>query len=346
MSDRAHSHGPATPADRAHGHDHAHPHDHPQTGFGRFRHLLSELFGMHSHDVADQIDDELQASAAGRRALWISLAGLGVTAALQAVVFWYSGSVALLGDTLHNLTDALTAIPLLAAFALGRRAATSRFTYGFGRAEDLAGLFVVAMIALSAVLAGWEAVRRLLQPQPVTHLAAVAIAGLIGFIGNEVVARYRIGVGRRIGSAALVADGLHARTDGFTSLAVLFGAGGVALGWDWADPVVGLLITVAIVGVLRGAVRQVGGRLLDAVDPALIDRLASMAGAVPGVRTVEEVRARWLGHQLYAELLIRADPGLRLTEADRLRARVQESLSRGVPRSGEVIVRVEPDRLN
>ena len=228
--------------------------------------------GGHSHDAADQIDDALEANAAGRRALLISLVGLGVTAALQAVVVVISGSVALLGDTLHNVADALTAVPLLVAFTLARRPANKRYTYGYGRAEDLGGLFVIAMILLSSVLAAYAAVDRLLNPREVHHLWAVAGAGLIGFLGNELVARYRIRVGRQIGSAALVADGLHARTDGFTSLAVLLGAGGVALGLPWADPVVGLLITVAILGVLRSAVKQVGARLMDAVDPAIVDQ--------------------------------------------------------------------------
>src|SRR4029453_9382800 len=182
----------------------------------------------------------------GIRALWISLVVLVVTAAAQAVVVGWSESVALLGATLHNFADALTAVPLGIAFVLGRRVANRRYTYGYGRAEDLAGIFIVVMIAVSAVLAGYEAIRRLLDPQPVSHLIAVAIAAVVGFAGNEIVARYRITVGRRIGSAALVADGLHARTDGFPSLAVLLGAGGVAIGWRWADPAVGLLITVAI----------------------------------------------------------------------------------------------------
>jgi len=241
-----------------HEHGHEHGHDHPTNLWGRLRHAVSELVGGHSHDTADQIDDALEANQAGRRALLISLVGLGATALIQGVVVVLSGSVALLGDTLHNVADALTAVPLLIAFALGRRAASKRFTYGYGRAEDLAGLFVVAMIALSAALAAYEAVRRLLDPRDVTHLWAVVGAAVVGFLGNELVARYRIRVGRQIGSAALVTDGLHARTDGFTSLAVLLGAGGVALGWRWADPVVGLLITVAILGVLRSAIVQVG----------------------------------------------------------------------------------------
>lgn len=164
-------------------------------------------------------------------ALLRSLVILGGTAAIQMGVVVLSGSVALLGDGLHNLADALTSVPLLFAFALARRPATKRYTYGFGRAEDLGGLFVIVMIAISSGIAAWEAVDRLIHPQAVSHLWVVALAAVVGFVGNEVVARYRIRVGRRIGSAALVADGLHARTDGFTSLAVLFGAAGVALGW-------------------------------------------------------------------------------------------------------------------
>src|SRR5664279_1155032 len=200
-------------------HDHSHGHRHGSSVWARVSHAVSELVGGHSHDAADQVDEVLEADAAGRRALLISLAGLAVTAAIQAVVVVLSGSVALLGDTLHNVADALTAVPLLIAFRLARRPPTKRYTYGYGRAEDLGGLFVIAMITLSAVLAAYEAIDRLIHPRDVTRLWAVAGAAIIGFIGNELVARYRIRIGHRIGSAALVADGLHARTDGFTSLA-------------------------------------------------------------------------------------------------------------------------------
>ena len=168
-----------------------------------------------------------------------------------------SGSVALLADTVHNFSDALTAVPLWIAFVLSRRAASRRYTYGYGRVEDLAGLFVVAMIALSAVIAGWEAIDRLINPPPVEHLGWVAVAGVIGFAGNELVALYRIRVGNRIGSAALVADGLHARTDGLTSLAVVIRRGRGRPGLPAADPIIGLVITVAILGVLRTAARDV-----------------------------------------------------------------------------------------
>jgi cation diffusion facilitator family transporter len=283
-------------------HDHDHHHDHPTTWWGRLTHATLELFGAgHSHDAADQVDEALEADSRGRRALWLSLAALAVTALLQAVVVVLTGSVALLGDTLHNVADAVTALPLLVAFWLARKPANDRYTYGYGRAEDLAGLFVVAMIALSSVLAGYEAIRRLLDPQRVDYLWAVAAAGIIGFAGNELVARYRIRVGRQIGSAALVADGLHARTDGFTSLAVVIGAAGVALGLPWADPVIGLVIAVAILGVLRSAVAQVGARLMDAVSPDLVPAAREAIGSVEGVVSVGSVRLRWIGHTLHAD---------------------------------------------
>ncbi len=309
---------------------------------GRVRHGISELLGGHSHDAADQIDDALEANAAGRRALFISLIALGITAALQAVVVILSGSVALLGDTLHNVADALTAVPLLVAFALARRPANKRFTYGYGRAEDLGGLFVVAMIMLSSVFAAYEAIDRLLHPREISHLWAVAGAGLIGFLGNELVARYRIRVGRQIGSAALVADGLHARTDGFTSLAVLLGAGGVAVGLPWADPVVGLVITVAILGVLRSAVKQVGARLMDAVDPAIVEQATAAIETVDGVREVRELRIRWIGHTLRAEADITVDPTLTVAEAHGLAHHAEDHLLADVRRLTAVTVHVSP----
>ncbi|MEO7236853.1 MAG: cation diffusion facilitator family transporter [Lapillicoccus sp.] len=336
-----HDHGAEHSHD--HGHEHGHDHEHRPAGLvGRLRHTASELFGAHSHDAADQVDEALEADSAGRRALVISLVGLGVTAVIQAVVAVLSGSIALLGDTLHNVADALTAVPLLVAFALARRPATKRFTYGYGRSEDLAGLVVVLMIALSSVFAGFEAITRLLNPQPVSHLWAVAAAGVVGFVGNELVARYRITVGRRIGSAALVADGLHARTDGFTSLAVLVGAGGLALGWTWADPVVGLLITIAILGVLRSALRQVGARLMDAVEPDLVDQAVAAVSTVDGVREVRDLKIRWIGHTLRAEADVTVDGGLTVGEAHELAHHAEAHLLHDVRRLTAATIHVSP----
>lgn len=300
------------------------------------------MFGAHSHDAADQIDDALEANSRGRRAVWISLAALGITAILQGIVVAMSGSVALLGDTLHNIADAATAIPILIAFRLARRAATARFTYGYGRAEDLAGLFVVAMIALSAGVAGYQAISRLIHPETVTDLPFVAAAGVIGFLGNELVARYRIRVGRQIGSAALVADGLHARTDGFTSLAVLLSAGGLALGWELADPVIGLVITVAILAVLRSAVVQVGARLMDAVDPELLATAEAAIAAVDHVTSIRTLRLRWIGHALHAEADITTNVTT-LQEAHDLAHHAEEHLLDALPRLATATVHVSPE---
>jgi cation diffusion facilitator family transporter len=324
--------------------DHSHAH-----GAGRWstvRHALSDVLGGHSHDAADQMDPALDADAAGRRALFASLAILGVTAAIQLIVVGLSGSVALLGDGLHNVADALTAVPLLIAFTLARRPPTKRYTYGYGRAEDLGGLFVIAMIALSSAIAGWEAIDRLIDPQHVSHLWAVAVAAMIGFAGNELVARYRIRVGRRIGSAALVADGLHARTDGFTSLAVLAGAAGVAYGWQEADPIVGLVITVAILGVLRSALRQVGARLLDAVDPVLVDQATAAVADVPGVTAVREIRIRWIGHTLRAEVDATVDPALTVNEAHEVAHHAERHLLRQISRLTAATIHTSPSEAH
>nr|WP_107121386.1 cation diffusion facilitator family transporter [Streptomyces griseorubiginosus] len=318
---------------------HGHPHEHTRPGI---RHRLGHLLTPHSHETADKLDSALESSARGMRALWVSLAVLGVTALAQAVVVVVSGSVALLGDTVHNAADALTAVPLGIAFVLGRRAATRRFTYGYGRAEDLAGIAIVLTIAASAAFAGWAAVDRLLDPRPVAHVPAVAVAALLGFAGNEWVARYRIRVGRDIGSAALVADGLHARTDGFTSLAVLIGAGGSALGWQLADPIVGLAITAAIALVLRDAAREVFRRVMDAVDPALVDRAESALRTVEGVRAVGELRLRWIGHRLRAEVAVVVDGEMTVRQSHAVAVEAEHALLHAVPRLTAALVHADP----
>jgi cation diffusion facilitator family transporter len=300
------------------------------------------VFAPHSHDASDSIDGALESSAAGIRAVKISLLALGATSIAQLVIVLISGSVALLADTIHNFSDALTAIPLWIAFALGRRAATRRYTYGFGRAEDLAGLFVVAMITLSAAIAAIESIRRLLHPAAIHHLGWVAAAGLVGFIGNEVVAIYRVRVGRRIGSAALVADGLHARTDGFTSLAVLLGAGGVALGFPLADPIVGLFITIAILAVLRTAARDVFRRLMDGVDPELVDAAEAALAAQPGVTGVRSVKMRWIGHRIHADAELDVDPATSLSDAHRLAHDAEHALTHAVPKLSTALVHAYP----
>ena len=331
----------ATPHEHEHGHEHGHGHSHDGRG-GKFGAALREVFAPHSHDASDSIDGALESSTAGIRAVKISLLALGATSIAQLVIVLISGSVALLADTIHNFSDALTAIPLWIAFALGRRAAPRRYTYGFGRAEDLAGLFVVAMITLSAAIAAIESIRRLLHPAAIHHVGWVAAAGLVGFIGNEVVAIYRVRVGRRIGSAALVADGLHARTDGFTSLAVLLGAGGVALGFPLADPIVGLFITIAILAVLRTAARDVFRRLMDGVDPELVDAAEAALAAQPGVTGVRSVKMRWIGHRIHADAELDVDPATSLSDAHRLAHDAEHALTHAVPKLSTALVHAYP----
>ncbi|CMT72626.1 cation efflux system protein [Mycobacterium tuberculosis] len=304
--------------------------------------MIKEIFAPHSHDAADSVDDTLESTAAGIRTVKISLLVLGLTALIQIVIVVMSGSVALAADTIHNFADALTAVPLWIAFALGAKPATRRYTYGFGRVEDLAGSFVVAMITMSAIIAGYEAIARLIHPQQIEHVGWVALAGLVGFIGNEWVALYRIRVGHRIGSAALIADGLHARTNGFTSLAVLCSAGGVALGFPLADPIVGLLITAAILAVLRTAARDVFRRLLDGVDPAMVDAAEQALAARPGVQAVRSVRMRWIGPRLHADAELDVDPALDLAQAHRIAHDAEHELTHTVPKLTTALIHAYP----
>ena len=302
---------------------------------------VRRLWVGHSHDDGVSID-QAAATSDGVRALKLSLLGPAATAVLQLLVYAFSGSVALLADTVHNFSDALTAVPLGFAFWLGRRQPTSRYTYGYGRAEDLAGIFIVAMIATSAVFAGWQSVQRLVHPQPVAYVGWVIAASIVGFAGNEIVAVYRIRVGRRIGSAALVADGLHARTDGLTSLAVLLGAVGVTIGFPLADPLIGLLITVAIVFALRSAARDIYRRLMDAVDPALVDDIARLLVDTAGVDSVDSIRVRWTGHALRAEISIACEASLPLTAAHDVATAAHHRLLHDIPRLAEATIHVSP----
>lgn len=319
-----HEHEDSLGHDHPQAHEQGHGHSHGQGLKG----WLREVFVPHSHDAADSIDNALESSAQGIRAVKISLLGLGATSLFQLIIVLVSGSVALLADTVHNFSDALTAVPLWIAFLLGRRKPTRTYTYGFGRAEDLAGLFIVAMIALSAVVAAVESIRRFFEPQPVQNLGWVLAAGLVGFAGNELVALYRIRVGRRIGSAALVADGVHARTDGFTSLAVVAGAIGIWLGFPIADPIVGLLISAAIVVLLWGTIRDVGRRLMDGVDPSLTDRLTTVMREYAPSGTA---RLRWSGHHLNAEVTVPAAAATSLHEFSLRTAKLERDLRAALP---------------
>lgn len=334
-----HDHDDHEHAHAEHDHDHGdHDHDHDDHDHGG---PLSWLFHGHKHEGA-QVDSALEASADGIRALKISLVGLLATAIFQSVIAYYSGSAALLADTIHNFSDALTAIPLWLAFVIGRRKPNPRYTYGYGRAEDLAGVVVVLMIALSAGLAAYESLRKLFDPQPVQQIGWVVAAAIIGAAGNEIVAAYRIRTGQRIGSAALVADGQHARVDGLTSLAVLVGALGVYLGFPLADPIIGLLITVAILFILKDTAVTMWHRLMDAVDPALTSKLERTARATEAVLDVHDVRVRWIGHRLHSELHIDVAPELSTADSHAIAERVRHDLLHELPGLETITVHVDP----
>ncbi len=277
------------------------------------------------------IDPTIASTARGIWAVKWAFIILMATTIIQIVIVYFSGSVALLADTVHNFGDASTAIPLWIAFLFARRAASRRFNYGFYRVEDIAGIAIVGLILFSALYAGYASIERLINPQPLAFLGTVAAAGIIGFLGNEAVAIFRIRVGRQINSAALIADGYHARVDGFTSLAVVLGAIGVWLGFPLADPIIGLLITVMIFGIVWQSAPAVFTRMLDGVEPEILDEIEHTAGHVPGIIGVHDAKARWLGHKLRAEVDLEVDPTLPVANADSLAAKFEHELHHHLP---------------
>ncbi len=296
--------------------------------------------GEHSH-THGAIDPTIATSERGLWAVKWSLLGLGITAVLQAIVFWLSGSVALLADLIHNLGDAMTALPLGIAFIIGRRQPSQRFTYGYGRLEDLAGLGVVMVILISALITAYESCNRFYHPHPLHHLGALAIAALIGFIGNELVALFRLKVGREINSAALVADGQHALADGLVSLAVLASAIGVELGYPWADPVIGLVITAVLLKIVWESGQTIFTRLLDGVEPEVIETIRHAVAHVSTVKSVEMIRARWLGHRLYAEVEVKVAAECSIQAGQAIAAAIQGQLQTHLPYLGHAAIQIK-----
>ena len=331
--------------EREHKHedDHTHHHDgdpaHSENPVIRW---LQELFAPHSHGHQTAALDPNLATDRGVWALKVSLVALLVTALFQVVIVAISGSVALLADTIHNFSDALTAIPLGLAFWLSRRARNNRYTYGYGRAEDIAGVIIVLMIAFSAGEAIYQSVRRFIEPEPINNLGWVVAAAIIGFLGNELVAVFRIRVGKEIGSAALVADGYHARTDGFTSLAVLAGAIGVWLGYPILDPLVGLGIGIAILGIVWKTAKDMWHRMMDAVDPELYEEFKHIATHVDGVMDVHSTAIRWVGHRLWGEMHVTVNCQLSVLEGHSITEEVRHALFHKFPAMVEVIVHADP----
>ncbi|HEX4865073.1 MAG TPA: cation diffusion facilitator family transporter [Acidimicrobiales bacterium] len=281
-------------------------------------------------------------SGEGIRAIKISTFGLLLTALIQFVVVWIGGSVGLLADSLHNFADVFTTVALWIAFNASRRAADRRYTYGYDRFEDLVGVVIVGIIGLSCVISGFEAYRALVRPHRVTEIGVSIAAGVVGIVGNELVARFKIRVGRKIRSAALVADGIHSRTDGWVSAGAVSGLIGVSLGYPKADPVAALVITAAIAWVTVTAAREVVARLVDRVEEGLIDSIEQQARSVQGVADVHDVRARWAGRSLYVQMDLAVPEDLPLRDAHAIAEEVRHAVLHGTDGVSEVTVHVDP----
>jgi len=326
----------------AHTHDHDHDYDHDHA-HGRFGWLIEAIPFLHGHSHGEvKVDKAMETSDRGIWALKVSLVGLGVTALFQLVIALLSGSVGLLADTIHNFSDAFTAVPLWIAFALARRPANRRYTYGYGRAEDVAGVIIVLIIFASSLVAAYESYQKFFHPEPLRYVWWVMAAALVGFLGNEGVAIFRMRIGREIGSAALVADGQHARVDGLTSLAVLIGAAGSLFGFPLADPIIGVLITIAILFIVKDTAVTMWRRLMDAVDPELVAAVEQTARTIAGTEDVHDVRIRWIGHKLQSELHITVDEELSTYESHHIAEQVRHALFDAQPNLSAVTVHVDP----
>lgn len=343
--DHGHDHSPHDHGDHSHDdhhHEHGgHHHAHPSGLWG----WISTVFHLHGHSHQHNAlvtDNAFAANEEGIRAVWIALAALATTSVIQIVIYWLSGSIALFADTVHNIGDGLNSVPLLIAFYLARRAATRRYTYGFGRAEDVAGIFIVLSIAFSAGMIFWESYQKLVNPEPLTNLGWLATAAIVGFLGNEFVAWFQIRVGKRIGSAAMVADGMHARTDGLTSLAVLIAVAGSWLGYPIVDPIVGILIGIAILFITWDATKTMWYRLMDAIEPEHLARVEDVVHHQEDIKELRWLRMRWVGHRLHADLGIAVDPNLTTIESHHIAEHLRHDLYHALPYLSEIIVHVDP----
>ena len=276
-------------------------------------------------------DEGSYADAAARRAVIVSALVLGVAAAAEFAASVRGHSAGVLADALHNSGDALTTLVLLAAFAIARRPATRRFPSGFGRVEEVATLVIIVVILITAAAAAFESVGRILSSEgysnPIAGLAAAAIA----VVANFGVSEYKIRVGRRIRSLALEADGLHSRLDGLVSAAAFAGLALAWMGIAIADSLAGIFIALAIIYILTGTVGRLVLRMMDAVDPELIEQITSTAAGVNGVLGVHDVRARWVGRELVAVLHIDCPPSATLAQAHNTAMAVQKEVQKQVP---------------
>jgi cation diffusion facilitator family transporter len=276
--------------------------------------------------VVDDSDERRQAN----RAVAVSAAGLTATGVIELLVALVTGSVALLSDALHNLSDVSTSIAVFIGFRASRKSPTARYPYGYERAEDLAGIGIALVIWASAVLAGYESIHKLLHHGRTSDAGLGIAAAAIGIIGNQVVARYKLRVGRRINSATLVADARHSWLDALSSAGALVGLVAVLAGLPWADAVAGVVVTGFICHVGWEVTSELVHRLLDGVDPEVVTTAERVALESPGVRHAH-ARARWTGRTLRVEVEGWVDATTSVAGADRIGQDVATRLSAELP---------------
>jgi len=264
------------------------------------------------------------------RAIAVSAIDLAATGIVELLLAILTNSVGLLGDAIHNLSDVSTSAVVFLGFRLSKRTPTERYPYGLDRAEDLAGIGIAIVISASAVFAGFESVRKLLAHGPTSHIGLGILGAVLGIIGNQVVARYKLVTGRRINSATLIADARHSWLDALSSAGALIGLIAVELGQRWGDPVAGIAVTGFICHVGYEVTSDVVHRLADGIDPAIITTAEAAAGNVPGVIHAH-ARARWTGRTLRVELEGWVDPDLPAREVEALGRQVAEALARQLP---------------
>lgn len=291
------------------------------------------MSGGHSHGAYDNRD--------AVRAVIISAVVLGAAAVVEILAAVVSGSASVLADGLHNSGDVLTTFVLLGAFALARRPATRRFPSGYGRIEDIATLIIVVVIVTTAAVAAVESVRKLIHPEAYTNIPFSLFAAAVGIVANLSVSEYKVRVGRGVGSTALEADGVHSRVDALVSAGAFAGIGLAGMGLRLADPVAGLVITLAILYILVGTLRKLVLRMMDAVDPDVIDELSAAAMKADGVLGVHDVRARWVGRELVVVMHVDADADLSLKDAHEIGVRVGHEVAHAVPEA-RVDVHMDP----
>ena len=324
-----------------HHHSHDHHHHHSDNILVKIAMVLHLPGFAHDHSHADLAGDRaFLDNQLAIRTVWIALVALGLTTALQVVIYAASGSVALLADTVHNLGDALNSVPLVDRILFRTSTGEPQVYLRLWPSGGYRGVFIVISIGFSAAYILFESVQRLFNPRELENLEWIALASLVGFVGNELVALMQIRVGRRIGSDAMIADGQHALIDGLTSLAVLIAVIGTLIGVPILDPIVGIVIAFAIVGITWNAIKAVWYRIMDAVDPHLVEHVDTHVRGIEGVAAIEALRMRWVGHRMYGVLKVRVAPGTTLEESQRIVAAAQREAAHVIPQMDELTVQV------